>query len=137
MIGMAEADFARKSGEMFTGEMMRSALYDEYGMVIGYVVVLRDVTERKQHERELRNAKETAERANNAKSDFLSSMSHELRTPMNSILGFAQLLESTPNAMLDGLRMRFVNQILKSGNHLLSLIDQVLAPPRLSPVVLR
>ncbi|TAL02118.1 MAG: hypothetical protein EPO08_07865 [Rhodospirillaceae bacterium] len=70
--------------------------------------------------------KERAETANNAKSDFLSNMSHELRTPLNSILGFAQLLEFNTKDPLTARQARQVGQIRKSGDHLLSLIDDVL-----------
>ncbi|KAF0108989.1 MAG: histidine kinase [Anaerolineaceae bacterium] len=83
---------------------------------------IRDITERMKMEEE-RLARETAERANQAKSEFLSRMSHELRTPLNAILGFAQLLEMdelTPD-QTDSL-----GQILKSGRHLLDLINEVL-----------
>jgi CheY-like chemotaxis protein/nitrogen-specific signal transduction histidine kinase len=72
---------------------------------------------------EMRAAKEEAERASRAKSDFVSRMSHELRTPMNAILGFAQLLEG--EAMKDEQR-GFVNEINRAGIHLLELINQVL-----------
>ncbi len=85
--------------------------------------VVRDVTERKQLEHVLKRAKEDAERANRAKSDFLSRMSHELRTPLNAILGFAQLLEMDA---LDADQRESVEQILKAGRHLLSLVDEVL-----------
>ncbi len=72
---------------------------------------------------ELRDAKEEAERANRAKSDFLSRMSHELRTPLNAILGFAQLLEMDA---LSSEQRDSVAQILKGGRHLLHLINEVL-----------
>ncbi len=70
--------------------------------------------------------KERAEQASKAKSDFLSSMSHELRTPLNSILGFAQVLEFNTKDPLSAKQARQVAQIRKSGDHLLTLIDDVL-----------
>ena len=82
-----------------------------------------EIEERKKIEEELKKAKAEAERANLAKSEFLSRMSHELRTPMNAILGFAQLMdmeELTPS------QKKGVAQILKSGKHLLDLINEVL-----------
>nr|WP_286191928.1 PocR ligand-binding domain-containing protein [Roseomonas genomospecies 6] len=85
---------------------------------------------------ELRVAKEAAERANRAKSDFLSSMSHELRTPLNAILGFAQILDSAISAPLDDKQRFRVQQIMKGGNHLLSLINEVLDLARIESGVL-
>ena len=82
-----------------------------------------DVTERHHGEAALRHAKEEAERANNAKSMFLSRMSHELRTPLNAILGFGQVLELGQLAEQDAQSVQF---ILKGGRHLLGLIDEVL-----------
>lgn len=79
----------------------------------------------RQYERIL-ESEEKAEAANRAKSDFLSGMSHELRTPMNAILGFAQLLQSEPKAPLAPSQQRFVHQIIKAGEHLMGLINQVL-----------
>ena len=83
----------------------------------------RDITARKQAEATAQHAREEAERANRAKSEFLSRMSHELRTPLNAILGFGQILEMDVTAPdeVDG-----VQQILKAGRHLLSLVDEVL-----------
>ncbi|WP_264665334.1 PocR ligand-binding domain-containing protein [Azospirillum fermentarium] len=88
------------------------------------------------HQDELRVAKETAESANRAKSDFLSSMSHELRTPLNAILGFAQILDSPLSAPLDDKQRFRVQQIMKGGNHLLSLINEVLDLARIESGVL-
>lgn len=98
--------------------------------VPGVIVNSRDVTERRRAEealqfaiREAQEARESAERANRAKSEFLSRMSHELRTPMNSILGFAQLL-GRKDLPVD--QRRAVEHILKAGRHLLNLINEVL-----------
>ncbi|MGH7481213.1 MAG: ATP-binding protein [Longimicrobiales bacterium] len=88
-----------------------------------YIAIVRDITERKEIERALNTAKEAAEQANRAKSDFLSRMSHELRTPLNAILGFGQLLELDT---LEGEQAESVDQILKAGRHLLDLINEVL-----------
>ncbi len=85
--------------------------------------LLKEIEERKKAEIEILQAREEAEQANMAKSKFLSRMSHELRTPMNSILGFAQLLEM---GELNTGQRRGVNHILTSGKHLLNLINEVL-----------
>ncbi|MDP3432005.1 MAG: PAS domain S-box protein, partial [Bacteroidota bacterium] len=82
-----------------------------------------DITERKKIEQELSIAKSEAEQANIAKSEFLSRMSHELRTPMNSILGFAQLMDM---GELKPAHKKGVDHIMKSGKHLLDLINEVL-----------
>jgi signal transduction histidine kinase/ActR/RegA family two-component response regulator len=72
------------------------------------------------------DALQAQEKANAAKSEFMSSMSHELRTPLNGVLGFGQLLQSDPDAPLSENQELAVDQILKGGQHLLELIDQVL-----------
>jgi PAS domain S-box-containing protein len=82
-----------------------------------------DITDRKQAEAAIIKAKDEAVMANQAKSEFLSRMSHELRTPMNSMLGFAQLLDM---AELKGSHKKGVTHILNSGKHLLNLINEVL-----------
>jgi len=85
--------------------------------------VAHDVTDRARIEKALREAKEEADRANHAKSDFLSRMSHELRTPLNSILGFSQLLDRQSPTETQRPRVRY---ILSAGRHLLNLINEVL-----------
>ena len=92
------------------------------------LLAIEDITERKKIENELSKAKAEADRANVAKSEFLSRMSHELRTPMNSILGFAQLMDM---GELNPAHKKGVNQILKSGKHLLDLINEVLDMARI------
>lgn len=83
----------------------------------------RDVTQLKEDQLELILAKNEADRANAAKSDFLSRMSHELRTPMNSVLGYAQLMKMRST---DGKTQESAEAILKGGHHLLSLINEIL-----------
>ena len=105
---------------------------DRHGHVVGAVLVFRDVTERKRldqvmHDKnaELEGAKSVADKANLAKSEFLSSMSHELRTPLSAILGFAQLMESSsPPPTVS--QKRSIEQILKAGWYLLDLINEIL-----------
>jgi signal transduction histidine kinase/ActR/RegA family two-component response regulator len=109
-----------------------SAIHDQHGKLQGVLAAARDVTERRRIDRllldknaELETARAAADKANHAKSEFLSSMSHELRSPLNAILGFAQLIEtevpSPPPALLEN-----VAQILKGGWHLLTLINEIL-----------
>ncbi|HBQ05977.1 MAG TPA: histidine kinase [Halomonas sp.] len=86
----------------------------------------RQMAEREQVTKDLAAARDQAEKANKAKSEFLSSMSHELRTPLNAIIGFAQLLSKGRRDPLSEKQQRQVGQIEKSGQHLLSLINEVL-----------
>jgi PAS domain S-box-containing protein len=89
-----------------------------------FVAIVRNITERKVMQEKLVQAKEAAEQASKAKSEFLSSMSHELRTPMNAILGFTQLLEGDDNLTTE--QRESLHDIANAGSHLLELINGVL-----------
>ena len=116
----------RKNEELYWELASISPIKNEEGVTTNYIAVKEDITERKQAESRLKVAMEEAHRANKAKSVFLSSMSHELRTPMNAVLGFAQLLYSDDDEPLSETQKEDVAHILKSGNHLLELINEVL-----------
>ena len=93
----------------------------------GAVVTYTDITELKRVERELRVAKEAAESANLAKSEFLAHMSHELKTPLNAIMGFAELMKSQVLGPLGNPRYReYCADIFTSGGHLLNLVNGIL-----------
>jgi PAS domain S-box-containing protein len=86
----------------------------------------RDIVELKRSEHELRQAKEEAERANRAKTEFLSQISHELRTPLSSILGFSEMLADTAFGTINAQQKQFLDNVLSSSQHLLSLINDLL-----------
>jgi PAS domain S-box-containing protein len=120
-----ELTYIRKDGTRFPAVVSITALRDDYREVIGYLLIGTDNSVRKRVESELHEAMAAADKANRAKTDFLSGMSHELRTPLNAILGFAQLMESgsplpTPS------QKRNLDQILKAGWYLLELINEIL-----------
>ncbi len=98
---------------------------DREGLVVGAVLVFRDVTVRNRLDRALQEKNVELEKASQAKSDFLSSMSHELRSPLNAILGFSQLLD-TGSPPPTPLQSDNISQILQAGWHLLNLINEVL-----------
>jgi PAS domain S-box-containing protein len=109
-----------------------TTLYDRERRLQGVFAAARDVTERNRLDQvlqeknvELESARSVAEKANLAKSEFLSSMSHELRSPLNAILGFAQLMESDSPPPTP-VQTQSITQILRAGWHLLKLIDEIL-----------
>jgi len=123
-----------------TDVLYNASLYkDSSGIVLGVFATARDITARRLFEAEqkrlgqalretnveLRGAKVEAERANQAKSDFLSSMSHELRSPLNAILGFAQLMDSE-SPPLTARQKESTSHILQAGWYLLELINEIL-----------
>ncbi|MBW3511721.1 response regulator [Janthinobacterium sp. NKUCC06_STL] len=145
-----ELTYIRKDGSRFPAIVSVTALRDVQNKVIGYLLIGTDNTARKQVEAEqalldqrlreqqaytrslvetnnaeLKKARLVAEKANRAKSEFLSSMSHELRTPLNAVLGFAQLMASdVPPPTVP--QQRSIEQILKGGWYLLRLINEIL-----------
>jgi PAS domain S-box-containing protein len=120
-----ELTYICKDGSRFPAIVSITPLRDDYGDIIGYLLIGTDNSVRKRVESELNEAMATAEKANRAKTDFLSGMSHELRTPLNAVLGFAQLMESgSPPPTVS--QKRNLDQILKAGWYLLDLINEVL-----------
>jgi PAS domain S-box-containing protein len=115
----------RKNGSLFWANIVITAIRDQAGNLRGFAKLTRDLTERTKVEAVLKNAKAAAEKANLAKSEFLSSMSHELRSPLNAILGFAQLMESDSPAPSPS-QTESISQILNAGWYLLELINEIL-----------
>jgi len=115
--------YVHKNGEVLWVSRTASIIRNEKGEPQHFLLMVEDISERKATEAALRQAKEEADRANHAKSDFLSRMSHELRTPLNSILGCGQLLDRQSPTEIQRPRVRY---ILSAGRHLLNLINEVL-----------
>ncbi|NJK68293.1 MAG: PAS domain S-box protein [Microcoleus sp. CSU_2_2] len=113
-----------KDGRSIDVNTKAIARLDAEGNITGTTGTASDITERKQAEIALLQAKEEADRANKAKSEFLSNMSHELRTPLNAILGFSQLLARDP--ALSSQQQQHLGIITRSGEHLLDLINNIL-----------
>ena len=134
-----ESTYVRKDGSSFPVVVSVTALRDDQDAIIGYLLIGTDNSAYKKTEAErilldqslleknieLEGSKVLAEKANLAKSEFLSSMSHELRTPLSAILGFAQLMETGTPPPTTGQK-RSIEQILKAGWYLLELINEIL-----------
>lgn len=117
----------RYNGQTFTAFVSISPVYGEEEDIPHAVsIILRDITQQEEIKAELASKNLELARANRLKTEFLANMSHELRTPMTSILGFSSLLDQQVYGELNDRQRLYVNQIHQSGEHLLSLINEVL-----------
>ncbi|GAA3185082.1 hypothetical protein GCM10010531_44120 [Blastococcus jejuensis] len=135
-----EVRFLAADGSLRWMSVRGRAVFGDDGQLAGFLGILHDVTARVEAEQAVRDAlseaeaaRDEAERASSAKSEFLSRMSHELRTPLNAILGFSQLLELGD---LSGEDAENVEHISRAGRHLLDLINEVLDVVRIEAGVL-
>ena len=122
-------EIEQRDGKIIPVLFNASIFKDAQGRVAGVFAAARDMTEQKRAEEEkirLLAEVQAAEVANQAKSDFLASMSHELRTPLNAIIGFSEVLRDQYFGELNEKQAEYTNDILESGKHLLSLINDIL-----------
>ncbi|TAD74174.1 MAG: PAS domain S-box protein [Oscillatoriales cyanobacterium] len=116
----------RQDGRQFPALVSVGPVPDEQGRPVAFSIVTRDISDQKQTQAELAAKNLELERASQLKSAFLANMSHELRTPLTAILGFSSLLKQQLYGPLNEKQAIYVEQIRKSGDHLLSLINDVL-----------
>ena len=115
-----------KDGQLVNIEGANIPILEENGDLVGFLVVHRDITERKKAEDEIRKTAERLREVDRLKSEFLANMSHELRTPLNSILGYTEVMLMGINGELDPETITDVQAIYDNGKHLLRLINDIL-----------
>lgn len=116
----------RHDGSQFWAEVVITALHDDDGTLLGFATIARDLTERRRVDAALVTAKEVAEAASAAKSQFLATMSHEIRTPINAVLGYTQLLELGLSGPVNDDQRQKLSRVEASARHLLGLVNEVL-----------
>jgi two-component system, cell cycle sensor histidine kinase PleC len=121
-----ELTYIRKDGSRFPAVVSVTALRDAQDDIIGYLLIGTDNTARKSVERTLEEKNIELEHANRMKSEFLATMSHELRTPLNAIIGFSEALKDGLVGEMDSTQLEYIADIFTSGQHLLSLINDIL-----------
>lgn len=114
----------RKDGSLFWESVTLTSIRNEKGIITNYIAIKENITERKQMEAELIQAKEKAEESDQLKSAFLANMSHEIRTPLNSIIGFSELL-GDPDFDQEQ-KNEFIQTIVDNGNSLLLIISDIM-----------
>lgn len=121
-----EAEVRCKDGSVIVFECRTRSIRDREDLPIGFQIIFRDITTRRQAEEKLKQAKEAAEAADREKSEFLSTMSHELRTPLNIMLGYVELLLAQDFGVLTQEQSEALKKIDKSARGLFDLINGVL-----------
>lgn len=119
----------KKNGQLYWESAIISPIADKNGTVTHFVSIKEDITAQKKITEELVRAKEKAEENDRLKSAFLANLSHEIRTPMNAIMGFSQLLEA--ESYSQEKKQEFIEIIKKSGQYLLSVIDDIIEISRI------